>query len=158
MENTNNNVDLVARLFLMWGMAEKSKEYDPEYYDKEINEYPLIKILKHKLEWAGVDIVLPDYLTSILATCANSPGYIQLIMVDLLDYIYEKHGSIPKHYIVAPIDFICTFNNRFPVIEAYSDIAEEYSRKWDAQKLEERTPLNDNKIDTHEFWSKYKNV
>ena len=91
----------------------------------------------------------------IIALCSESPAEVQMIMVDILDKIYENNDNhIPKHYVITPMDFSLTFPVKFPATMQYPEMKARYNRKWDEQK----TPDRENSYDTKVFWSKYSNM
>lgn len=156
MNEEMDMIEAIGNIYIHWNIdAVKNEGYNPEEYDDEINDYPLVKILRKKLEWGGVDVVIPDYLVMIIALCSESPAEVQMIMVDILDKIYENNDNhIPKHYVITPIDFSITFPVKFPATMQYPEMKARYNRKWDEQK----TPNRENSYDTKAFWSKYSNM
>ena len=155
MNEEMDMIEGIGKIFVYWNIKANDSEYNPEEYDDEINNYPLVKILRKKLEWGGVDVVIPDYLAMIIALCSESPAEVQMIMVDILDKIYENNDNhIPKHYVITPMDFSLTFPVKFPATMQYPEMKARYNRKWDEQK----TPNRENSYDTKAFWSKYSNM
>ena len=155
MNEEMDMIEGIGKIFVYWNIKANDSEYNPEEYDDEINNYPLVKILRKKLEWGGVDVVIPDYLAMIIALCSESPAEVQMIMVDILDKIYENNDNhIPKHYVITPMDFSLTFPVKFPATMQYPEMKARYNRKWDEQK----TPDRENSYDTKVFWSKYSNM
>ena len=155
MNEEMDMIEGIGKIFVYWNIKANDSEYNPEEYDDEINNYPLVKILRKKLEWGGVDVVIPDYLAMIIALCSESPAEVQMIMVDILDKIYENNDNhIPKHYVITPMDFSLTFPVKFPATMQYPEMKARYNRKWDEQK----TPDRENSYDTKAFWSKYSNM
>ena len=155
MNEEMDMIEGIGKIFVYWNIKANDSEYNPEEYDDEINNYPLVKILRKKLEWGGVDVVIPDYLAMIIALCSESPAEVQMIMVDILDKIYENNDNhIPKHYVITPMDFSLTFPVKFPVTMQYPKMKARYNRKWNEQK----TPDRENSYDTKAFWSKYSNM
>lgn len=122
----------------------------------------IAKILVNKIKWAEVDIIIPDELLLIISICAQRPGFAQLMLVDILDTIYDNHDkSIPSGYEITPEDFGNTFKDKFPIIELYPEYEILYDMMWDDQKFKDNeynSGFMDNKIDTKEFWSKYRNM
>ena len=155
MNEEMDMIEGIGKIFVYWNIKANDSEYNPEEYDDEINDYPLVKILRKKLEWGGVDVVIPDYLAMIIALCSESPAEVQMIMVDILDKIYENNDNhIPKHYVITPMDFSLTFPVKFPATMQYPEMKARYNRKWNEQK----TPDRENSYDTKAFWSKYSNM
>ena len=122
----------------------------------------IAKILVNKIKWAEVDIIIPDELLLIISTCTYPPGHAQLMLVDILDTVYDNHDkSIPSGYEITPEDFSNTFKDKFPIIELYPEYETLYDMMWDDQKFKDNeynSGFMDNKIDTKEFWSKYRNM
>ena len=156
MNEEMDMIEAIGNIYIHWNIdAVKNGGYNPEEYDDEVNDYPLVKILRKKLEWGGVDVVIPDYLAMIIALCSESPAEVQMIMVDILDKIYENNDNcIPKHYVITPTDFSLAFPVKFPATMYYPEMKARYNRKWDEQK----TPNRENSYDTKAFWSKYSNM
>jgi len=150
----------LTKLFVRWSIASSKAGYNPKDDNfKEINDDFLIKVLTKKLEWGGVNVVLPDYMLVLLASCAETPAQIQMFMVDILDVVLNNNdGKIPVGYIIKPTDFAEAFPEAFPSPHLYPAVARKYDAKWDEQKIKNRTSGTDNSYDTLEFWSKYKNV
>lgn len=149
----------VTKVFVYWGIRSRGDDYNPEKYDEEINDEALAKIIKGKLKWAGVDVVIPDELLTILMCCSETPAEIQMLTVDILETIKTNNdGYIPSHYIITPEDVANTFPERLPYIFAYSDIKNEYNKKWDMQKFVNDNGIKMNMYDTKQFWEPFKNV
>ena len=85
----NNNEKLlfgITRLFLEWANEEiRSDKEKLKEYDSEVNELFEVQLLRKKLEWAGVDVIIPDYCALIIASAADNPAEIQMITTDILD-------------------------------------------------------------------------
>ena len=162
MSENENIVDVVAGIFMNWVMHEHNPTYDPTEMNEDINSYFLIKVLKSKLEWAGVDIVIPDFLSCIIALCVENPAEVQMMMVEILEKIKEKKGCIPRHYIVTSNDFVNTFMMKFPIVSQFPEVKAKYDRKWSAQKLQDQQDIDsyytDNMYDTKDFWLAFKNT
>ena len=119
------------------------------------------KLIINKLEWAGVDVVIPDELLGIVVLCSSTPAEVQMIIVDVLDAALERNGFdvFPKGYVVKSFDFSYAFPDEFPITEIYPSMKEKYNRKWDDQKIpaDKRGIFRtDNLYDTTEFWKKYR--
>lgn len=118
------------------------------------------KLIIRKLEWAGVDVVIPDELLGIVVLCSSTPAEVQMIMVDVLDAALERNrfDTFPKGYVLKSFDFSYAFPNEFPITEVYPSMKERYNKKWDDQKIpaDKRKTATDNLYDTMEFWEKYR--
>ena len=151
----------ISKLFLTWtseefkGDKEKLKEYDPEVAD--LFE---VQILRKKLEWAGVDVIIPDYCALIIASCADTPAEVQMIATEILDAAMQNNNNdkLPRGYVITTNDLCNAFDQAFPIVSIYPQIKEHYDKKWDDQKIKDRTGIIDNQYDTLEFWEKYKNT
>ena len=96
----------VSKVFMYWNFMANSDDYVPCKGDKELEELFFVKLIKKKLKWAGIDIVIPDALSIILSYCAETPADVQMIMVDILDEVLiSNNNSIPRGYVVTPMDF-----------------------------------------------------
>jgi len=152
----------VSTVFIAWALEEsKDEPFDPYTKDhKDISDQFLIKIITKKLEWAGVDVIIPDYLALILDICAETPADIQMLIIDILANIRNRYKDfhIPKGYVITTQDFVDVFEDQFPVMSIYENVRAEYDHKWDIQKLENRSDFTDNMYDAHDFWDTFKNV
>ena len=150
----NKVLEDVSKVFMYWNFMANSDDYVPCKGDEELEDLFFVKLIKKKLEWAGIDIVIPDALSIILSYCAETPAEVQMIMVDILDEVLTANdNSIPRGYVVTPMDFSMAFPTRFPITSEFLIVKEEYNNKWDAQKVD-----GANSYDTMEFWEKYKNT
>lgn len=150
----NKVLEDVSKVFMYWNFMANSDDYVPCKDDEELEDLFFVKLIKKKLEWAGIDIVIPDALSIILTYCAETPAEVQMIMVDILDEVLmANNNSIPRGYIVTPMDFSMAFPIRFPITSEFPSVKEDYNNKWDAQKVD-----GANSYDTPEFWEKYKNT
>ena len=144
----------VSNVFVYWNLMANSDNYVPCKGDEELEDFFFVKLIKKKLEWAGIDIVIPDALSVILSYCAETPAEVQMIMVDILDEVLiANNNSIPRGYVITPTDFSMAFPIRFPITSEFPSVKEDYNNKWDAQKVD-----GANSYDTPEFWEKYKNI
>ena len=154
----------VESLFLSWTFKAmfSHEDSDPTSKRDELLESSFYaKLLIHKLEWAGVDIVIPDELLGIIALCSSTPAEVQMIAVDIFDAALERNDftTFPKGYVVKSFDFSYAFPDEFPITEIYPFMKEKYDKKWDDQKIpaDKRGIFRtDNLYDTMEFWKKYR--
>ena len=152
-ENNDSILSVVSKVFISWAIMEK-EDYEPCTNIPELENEFFVKLIKEKLKWAGVDIVIPDALAIILDYCSETPAEVQMITVDILDTILKNNdGSIPKGYVITTNDFSLTFPVKFPITGFFPSAKEEYNQKWDEQK-----DGGANTYDTLEFWAKYKNT
>lgn len=151
----NEFVETIAKTFLEWS-ATDLLDHDANCTnnrDEIMNRSFLGKLIIKKLEWAGVDVIVPDLCLIIIVLCSETPAEVQMIMTDLLDGTLKRNNftRFPKNYKITSSDFSYTFSNKFPIVSEYKEIKDMYNKKWDDQKVDGR-----NMYDTIEFWDKYK--
>lgn len=149
----------ISQVFVTWIFEEKKPTYNPSDYDPEIAEEFMIKLLRKKLEWAGVKVIIPDYCALILAMCAETPADIQIMTVDLLTSIMDNHNYVflPDDYIITGEDFCNAFGFQFPATTIYPEVREEYTKKWQMSKIKmPEYPNIDTMYDTYDFWALFR--
>ena len=140
---------LCSKLLITWCF--KENELDMNVHSKDVSNLFTSKIILNKFNDFGIDIVLPDFLLSILCICSNSnPGVFQVMLKDLLNSIKRRIGSIPKGYVISTLDFALWSLDSFPLIDIPEN-EKKYYRLWNEQKV-----LKDNNsynlCDTVEWW------
>lgn len=153
----------VEKLFLAWtfkGIFSHEETDHTSKRDELIESSFYAKLLIRKLEWAGIDIVIPDELLGIIVLCSSTPAEVQMITVDIFDAALERNSftTFPKGYVVKSFDFSYAFPDVFPITDVYPSMKERYNKKWDDQKIpaDKRKTATDNLYDTMEFWKKYR--
>lgn len=141
---TQEDRELVSKLLIMWIIAEQRGQEEDYPYIKEVHDEDFIcKVLSKRMEAFDLQIIVPDYLSSILSMCTEqNPGKSLYLLYEILKETEIK--SLP--YTVQSLDFSRIYPMSFPFMEGEFD--KEYHKKWMSQKYD-----NDkNKIDTPRFW------
>lgn len=115
------------------------------------NDDFITKVLRKKIEVFNIPIELPIWLGNLISCCTNcNPGYSQIILDELLEYINKNNFNnqgIESGYQISVIDFTKAFN-QIPIIDI-PEIGERIKKKYDEIK---HTVPN---FDTVEFWMKH---
>lgn len=106
------------------------------------NEEFIAGVLRGKLEWAEIDINIPDSMIRIIAKRTNNPGYALVCLSSILRMIIIK--PIPRGYTLTHDDFL----NAWPDYDYINE--RNLSNLWDDQKAKDGS----NKIDTEEYWQR----
>lgn len=144
--------ELCAKILIGWFVQEQENR-DFRNHDKEVADLFTSKILLKKFDVFHINIVLPDMLLMILHICTNNnPGWIQIILKDLLNSIKKRTGPIKPGYVITSNDFSLCFTWNFPIVEI-PEINAKYESLWMGQKIERDEPMmSDNLCDTVEWW------
>lgn len=142
--------EMCSKIMCIWSMRDNSTINYAKHDDDEIKKMFIPSILLRKFEVFKIDIVLPDPLLLLLDICScSNPGLVQLILMDILENIKTRQGSIPKGYVIKPQDFALTFPMQFPII-MIPEVCEKYNKKWDNEVKTKECNL----CDTPEWWLK----
>lgn len=144
--------ELCTKILIGWFVQEQENR-DFRNHDKEVADLFTSKILLKKFDVFHINIVLPDMLLMILHICTNNnPGWIQIILKDLLNSIKKRTGPIKPGYVITSNDFSLCFTWNFPIVEI-PEINAKYESLWMGQKIERDEPMmSDNLCDTVEWW------
>lgn len=147
----------VLDIYLAWFRREQLPDYDPRVSTiNGLEDEFLFKVVKRKLEAMNIDIIIPSEAMMILIICADNPGYIQLMIKEILTEVMTyNNGSIPRGYAITTTDFNMTYGDRIPITSEYPDISHEYKKKWDAQKIDTKFGST-NAVDTIDWWNEIK--
>lgn len=144
--------DLCSKLLMSWMLS--GSDDAPHSFQGNNPELinggdPLSTILHNKLEWAGLQINVPDELYLLMSLCTQSPGGIQVMMHEIL----EKIPNLKQGYTVTPMDFVRLYPMEFPICTE-PKWSKHFEEIWDAQKIERSSPgASDNACDTREYWT-----
>ncbi|MCM1219787.1 MAG: hypothetical protein NC548_35380 [Lachnospiraceae bacterium] len=147
----DSTTELCSKLLMSWmlgGSDDAPHSFqgnDPEIIN---GGDPLSTILHQKLQWAGLQINIPDELYLIMSLCTQSPGSVQIMCHEILENI----PNLEQGYTVMPEDFVRVYPMSFP-IATDPHWLKHFEELWDAQKIERSSPgASDNACDTREYW------
>jgi hypothetical protein len=141
--------ELCSKLLMNWTfLTLASPEFrgnDPELIS---GGDPLSSILYKKLEWAGLNINIPNELFLIMSICSRSPGGIQVLCHELLSSIENLHQG----YTITPNDFCKLYPTQFPIFQI-DKWQKHFDKEWEKQKIKDAPRFaSDNQCDTKEYW------
>lgn len=150
IENIEEKEELVLKVFILWGMAEKSNNV--KFDDEEFHDLSFVyKVLSRKLKVFNIDIKVPDYLYMLIDICVDSnPLKCQLVLHNIMMRI-PNLKSMPG-YVIKVNDFIRAYEGIFPIM-AYPNLDKEYFRIAGLIKHEGRYACDLPSFWDQEIWS-----
>lgn len=151
IENIKEKEELVSKVFLVWGMEERSGKvcfHDEEYHKESF----IYKVLSKKLDVFQIDVKVPDSLYMIIDICVDgNPLKCQMILHNILMNIPNLKSK--PGYIITTQDLLRVYTDLFPIM-AYPKLDDEYYKLAQNFKFDERYACDNPKFWDQDVWLK----